>query len=49
VYAGVHNVFDRSPPVLGFRAGCDANTSVQLFDLIGRRFFIGFKVGFGPL
>lgn len=48
VYAGINNVFDRSPPVLGFRAGGDANTNVQLFDPIGRRFFIGFNVGFGP-
>gem|GEM_PF-1500359 len=48
MYAGINNVLDRSPPLLGFRASGDANSSVQLFEPVGRRFFIGFNVGFGP-
>jgi iron complex outermembrane recepter protein len=48
VYGGMTNVFDKQPPVLGFNAGGDSNTNVQLYDTIGRSYFIGASVGFGP-
>ena len=46
VFAGVNNLFDKQPPVLGFRAGGDASTNVTLFDPIGRRYFLGARIGF---
>ena len=47
VFAGVSNVLDRQPPVLGFRAGGDSNTQAQLYDTVGRRYFIGTTVKLG--
>ena len=46
-FGGVNNVFDKQPPVLGFRAGGDHSTNPQLFDPLGRRYFVGVNVGFG--
>lgn len=46
LFAGVNNLLDNDPPVLGFRAGGDANTNVQLYDPIGRRFFFGATLSF---
>ena len=47
IYGGVTNVFDKQPPVLGFRSGGDSNTNVQLYDVLGRSYFLGVNVGFG--
>jgi outer membrane receptor protein involved in Fe transport len=41
VYGGVTNLFDQSPPLLGFGA-TQANTAPQLYDVFGRRLFLGF-------
>ena len=47
VFAGVGNVLDEQPPLIGFRAGGDSNTQAQLYDTVGRRYFIGTTVSFG--
>ena len=47
VFAGIDNVLDEQPPLIGFRAGGDSNTQAQLYDTVGRRFFIGTTVSFG--
>ena len=47
VFAGVNNLLDEKAPLLGFRAGGDANTQVSLYDTVGRRYFIGTTVSFG--
>lgn len=47
VFAGVNNVLDEQPPIIGFRAGGDSNTQAQLYDTVGRRYFLGTRVRFG--
>lgn len=47
VSAGINNVFDKQPPVLGYPDGGDAGTNVQLFDPIGRQYYLGLSVGMG--
>lgn len=46
-YGGINNAFDKSPPIFGYRDGGNTNTNVQLYDPIGRTFFVGLSVGFG--
>lgn len=46
LFAGITNVADEQPPVLGFRAGGDSNTNIPLFDPLGRRYFGGVTVRF---
>ena len=46
VYGGVNNLFDNTPPVMGFRLGGPPNTNTGVYDLIGRRYFIGARVVF---
>jgi len=41
IFAGINNLLDNDPPVIGFRAGGDSNTNPQLYDVVGRRFFVG--------
>ncbi len=45
-FAGIVNLADEQPPVLGFRAGGDSNTNIPLFDPLGRRFFGGITIRF---
>jgi outer membrane receptor protein involved in Fe transport len=47
LFAGVNNILDEQPPLIGFRAGGDSNTQAQLYDTVGRRYFIGTTVSFG--
>ena len=47
VFAGVSNVLDTAPPVLGFRAGGDSNTQAQLYDTVAWRFFVGTTIRLG--
>ena len=47
IFAGVKNITDEQPPLIGFRAGGDSNTQAQLYDTVGRRYFVGTTVGFG--
>jgi outer membrane receptor protein involved in Fe transport len=46
LFAGITNVTDKQPPVIGYRAGGDSNTNIPLFDPLGRRFFGGVTVRF---
>jgi outer membrane receptor protein involved in Fe transport len=45
-YGGIDNLTDVQPPILGFNFGGDANTDPVLWDVIGRRFFIGARAHF---
>lgn len=45
-FFGVNNLFDNQPPILGFQAGGDVNTNVQLFDVLGRQYFFGAQIRF---
>ncbi|WP_223115426.1 TonB-dependent receptor plug domain-containing protein [Luteimonas suaedae] len=46
LFAGIDNVFDRQPPILGTALAGDANTDVGLYDVLGRRYFFGLRVKF---
>ena len=41
---GVDNLFDRKPPYI--QSFTDANTDTMTYDLMGRRFYVGFRTGF---
>lgn len=41
---GVDNVFDRKPPYI--QNFTDGNTDTMTYDLMGRRFYVGFRTGF---
>src|SRR3546814_3296903 len=41
LFGGIDNLFDNKPPILGTAIAGDANTDPSLYDVIGRRFFIG--------
>lgn len=42
VFAGVSNVLEEEPPLMGLGA-TQSNTAPQLFDVYGRRFFLGLR------
>jgi outer membrane receptor protein involved in Fe transport len=46
LFGGIDNLFDNKPPILGTALAGDANTDVSLYDVIGRRFFIGARARF---
>jgi iron complex outermembrane recepter protein len=46
VYAGIDNAFDEQPPLLTSSWGGDANTDVTMYDVIGRRYFLGMRAKF---
>jgi outer membrane receptor protein involved in Fe transport len=46
IYGGVNNLSDNQPPVMGFRLGGPPNTNTGVYDLIGRRYFIGARATF---
>lgn len=46
LYGGVDNVLDEQPPILGFSLGGDANTDVSIYDVLGRRYFLGLRTRF---
>jgi iron complex outermembrane receptor protein len=46
IYAGIDNAFDEDPPLLTSSWGGDANTDVTLYDVIGRRYFLGMRANF---
>ncbi|WP_169542477.1 TonB-dependent receptor plug domain-containing protein [Sphingomonas baiyangensis] len=46
LFGGMNNILDNQPPILGFAAGGDANTNVQLYDVIGRQFYLGARLRF---
>ncbi|HEU4969850.1 TonB-dependent receptor domain-containing protein [Sphingomonas sp.] len=45
-FAGVNNLFDKMPPILGTTFVGDANVDVSLYDTLGRRYFAGLRVKF---
>lgn len=47
ITVGITNLFDKQPPLLGYPDGGDALTNVQLFDVLGRQYFVGFTIGVG--
>lgn len=46
VYGGINNLLDNDPPILGFRLGGPPNTNTGVYDLIGRRYFLGVRAAF---
>lgn len=46
IFGGVDNLFDRDPPILGTALAGDANTDVGVYDVLGRRYFLGVRVKF---
>jgi len=45
LFAGVDNVFNRQPPILGTELAGD-NIDVGTYDVLGRRYFVGIRVKF---
>ena len=43
VYAGIDNLTNEKPPVLGFSLAGDANVDISLYDVLGRRYFAGLR------
>jgi iron complex outermembrane receptor protein len=43
---GVNNLTDKQPPLFGTTLVGDANTDVSLYDVAGRRYFVGVSVKF---
>jgi len=46
IQAGMINMFDRAPPIYYQNNVINANTDVSTYDVLGRRFFIGFNQKF---
>ena len=46
LFGGIDNAFDEQPPLLTSSWGGDANTDVTLYDVIGRRYFVGLRAKF---
>jgi len=46
LYGGINNLTDNDPPILGFRLGGPPNTNTGVYDLIGRRYFLGIRSNF---
>jgi iron complex outermembrane recepter protein len=46
IFGGVSNLLDRKPPVWAFQAAGDLNVNVNLYDPIGRTFFLGVRATF---
>jgi len=42
---GINNIADKEPPVWGYLAGTDLNIAVNLYDPMGRSYFVGVEVG----
>jgi len=45
LFFGINNVLDEEPPVWAFQAAGDLNVNVNLYDPVGRSFFLGVKAG----
>jgi outer membrane receptor protein involved in Fe transport len=46
LYGGIDNAFDEQPPLLTSSWGGDANTDVTMYDVVGRRYFVGLRARF---
>jgi len=45
VFFGIKNLLDEQPPVWGYQAAGDLNVNVNLYDPVGRSYFLGVKAG----
>ena len=45
LFFGINNLFDKAPPIWAYQAAGDLNVNVNLYDPVGRSFFLGFKAG----
>ncbi len=43
IFAGIDNLTDEEPPVLGFSLAGDANVDISLYDVLGQRYFAGIR------
>jgi iron complex outermembrane receptor protein len=46
LFGGIDNAFDEDPPLLTSSWGGDANTDVTMYDVVGRRYFLGARLRF---
>ncbi|MFC7499403.1 TonB-dependent receptor domain-containing protein [Enterovirga sp. GCM10030262] len=46
LFGGIDNLFDNQPPILGTAISADTNTDPSLYDVVGRRFFMGARLKF---
>ncbi|MEX2123435.1 MAG: TonB-dependent receptor [Woeseia sp.] len=46
IFAGINNVFDNEPTIVGFFSGGDPNVDPSTYDVLGRRYFVGARVSF---
>ena len=46
IYAGINNLTDREPPIVGTSAGSNGNTYPGLYDALGRYLFMGASMEF---
>lgn len=46
IYGGINNLLNNDPPIMGFRLGGPPNTNTGVYDLIGRRYFLGVRAAF---
>jgi len=44
LFAGIDNITDEEPPIFGFSIAGDANVDISLYDVLGIRYFAGFRV-----
>jgi outer membrane receptor protein involved in Fe transport len=44
LFLGIDNVLDEEPPIFGFSIAGDANVDISLYDVLGRRYFGGFRI-----
>lgn len=46
LFGGIDNLLDNQPPILGTAISADTNTDPSLYDVVGRRFFMGARLKF---
>jgi outer membrane receptor protein involved in Fe transport len=46
IYAGVDNLFDRDPPIIPVDFISNTGTNAAIYDVIGRKFFVGLRAKF---
>ena len=46
LFFGINNIGDKEPPVWAYQAAGDLNVNVNLYDPVGRSYFLGLKTGF---
>jgi outer membrane receptor protein involved in Fe transport len=46
IYAGVDNLFDRTPPVAPIDFISNSATNASIYDVIGRKLYVGVRARF---